>query len=401
MQRDDKPKSMAEIKQQLLLQSQQLGIYHGVDTQDADRLSLTTLPNDIKRLLCTRYLNGIDALNFFRAAPRALLAVHADIARREDNPLRKLLSHIALGELEAAEKIWKTSPNLLTCRGTIYHPNRTYVDGQPPQDIPFTKNPGRYKYVNRSAFQILLMNSEFKEAQLVAKLMPQGEMQKQFNEIFPDGEIKKYEFNLEEAKKLLQAVFETVAKDKLLKIEYEIITVKNIIMSDITREVLNKLYTYAKPKSEHTIGLVFDPKFYYQALKIHDEQSHRFNNRVVPHLFWSICVEEWLAGCLGTAYLRAHAQGLGNPTGRHGCVLWGRVGHKSPYFAFRRQAHSIPGSQFHVEYYGQECAATLRDQYKLHKIHFENYVEEIQQHGQALCRDILKPKQHWLSSLLK
>lgn len=92
--------------------------------QDADRLSLATLTNDFKRLVCTRYLNTSDVFSFFRATPRSLNTVYPPFAQREDHPLRKLLNHAALGELENAEKIWKLFPDLLTCRGTIYHPNR-------------------------------------------------------------------------------------------------------------------------------------------------------------------------------------------------------------------------------------------------------------------------------------
>ena len=91
------------------------------------------------------------------------------------NCLRQLLNHGALGELEDAKRIWRAFPDLLTCRGTIFHPNRIYVEGQAPIDIPFNLNPGRYKYTNRTFYQILLLNSEFEEAEEVGKLMTQEE----------------------------------------------------------------------------------------------------------------------------------------------------------------------------------------------------------------------------------
>ncbi len=349
MQRDDSPKSLAEIKKQLQLQSQRLGIYHYINPQDADRLALTNLPNDIKKLICTRYLNGIDAFNFFKSARRPLLAVYPVIAQREDNPLRKLLNHVALGELEAAEKIWKSAPNLLTDRGTIYYPNRTYVAGQASKDIPFQKNPGRYKYVNCTALQILLMNAEFEEAKRMAELMPIEAVQKQFKEVFPDGEIKKYDFDLNEAQKLLQAVFNAVATDECLKIERDTNdNIKNIIISDATQVALRQLYTYAKPKSDHEKGLVFDTQFYLAALQLYDEQCDQFRQQWDRYAFWNICIEEWLAGCLGTGYLRAHSQGIGNSPDRRGCVL----NDGSPYFAFRRVVDSLPAASFFVGYYG-------------------------------------------------
>lgn len=266
------------------------------------------------------------------------------------NNLRLLLSHGALGKLEDAEKIWRLYPDLLTCRGTIFHPNRSYVEEKAPVDIPFYLNPGWYKYINRTFYQILLMNSEFEEAEEVGKMMTQEEKQKQFDEVFPDGKIKKSNFDLEEAKKLLQAVFDVVAKDESLKIEIEYTNynVKNIIMNEATREALYKLYAYAKPKSEHEMGLVFDPKFYHEALKLFDEKCSQFQRKQDRYTFWTICVEEWLAGCLGTGYLRPHAQGLGNSLTRRGCVL----ADGTPYFAFRRSSDSLPGVHFFIGYYG-------------------------------------------------
>jgi hypothetical protein len=267
------------------------------------------------------------------------------------NLLRQLLDHGALGELEDAESLWKLFPDLLTCRGTIYHPNRIYVAGQAPVDIPFHQNPGRYKYIKYSFYKILLANSEFEEAEKVGHLMTQEEKQKQFYEVFPDGEIKKYNFDLEEAKRLLQTLFDAVAKDESLKIERdEDGNIKNIIMSDSTREALYKLYVYAKPKSEHDIGLVFDPAFYHEALKLYDEKCGQFKQKWDRYPFWNICVEEWLAGCLGTGFLRPHSQGLGNPLTRRGCVL----ADGSSGFAFRRTADSLPGYHLFVGYYGRE-----------------------------------------------
>src|SRR5947207_15741183 len=61
--------------------------------------------------------------------------------------LRQLLSHADLGEYKDAKRIWKLFPELLTCRGIVFHPNNTYVQGQEPVAIPLHKNPGRYKCV--------------------------------------------------------------------------------------------------------------------------------------------------------------------------------------------------------------------------------------------------------------
>jgi hypothetical protein len=326
----------------------------------------SVLPEDIMFLLLISHLSGTEGLNLLYTS-KSLFLLKASLWKNEDwqrnHPLRKLLSYVALGELDAAKILWTEIPSLLTGYGTVYHPNRSYVDDKgdplsPPIDIPFMQNPGSYKYKG-TPYQILLRNSEFEVAEEAGKLMASEENLKQFNEVFPDGKIIKYNFDLEEAKKLLQAVFEAIAKDECLKIERDKnYNIKKIIMSDATREALYKLYAYAKPKSEseseHEIGLVFDPEFYHEALKLYDMKCGQFKQKEDRYTFWNICVEEWLAGCLGTRFRRPHSQGLGNPESRVGCVL----ADGSSYLAFRRPSGSIPGSHFFVGYYGAgRCGA--------------------------------------------
>lgn len=313
---------------------------------------LTDLSDDLVNLELPCQFKAAEFISFPQTAKKYALRFY-DEHRLALPLLRKLLNHGALGELEDAESVWRLFPDLLTARGTIFHPNRSYIDteGRPlsqPIDIPFHQNPGRYKYVGRTFYQILLMNAEFEEAEEVGKLMSLEEKQTQFDEVFPDGEIKKYNFDLEEAKRLLQVLFAAVAKDESLKIvRDEDDNIKNIIMSDLTRKTLYKLYAYAKPKSEHDIGLVFDPEFYHEALKLYEEQSDsQFKQKWDRYPFWNICVEEWLAGCLGTRFLRPHAQGLSNALTRRGGVLEDG----SSVFAFRRSSDSLPGSHIFVGY---------------------------------------------------
>lgn len=358
-----------------------------VDSRKTNPSLLASLPNDVIREIIP--FGACSVINLARTGRR----FRGLFTRSEEYPralsfLKKLLGHAALGELEKAEEVWKLSADLLACRGTIYHPNRIYVEGQPPVAIPFHQNPGRYKYVDRTFYQILLMNSEFEEAEEVGKRMTQEEKQKQFAEVFPDGEIKKYDFDLAEAKKLLQSVFEAIAKDECLKIEYdEDHNIKNIIMSDSTQEALYKLYTFAKPKSEHEIGLVFDPEFYHEALKLYDEKCSQFKQKWDRYTFWNIRVEEWLAGCLGTGYLRWHSQGAANTTTRRGCVL----ADGSPYWPFRRPSHSIPGHHIFVGYYGGRRGGGGR---RL-RSPFKTYVEQKREQGQNLCGNIRIPgKRH-------
>lgn len=262
--------------------------------------------------------------------------------------LRKLLGHAALGELKDAKKIWKKHPDLLTCYGTIFHPNRIYNGDDVVGDIPFHHNPGRYKYENKTALQILWANEEYDEAKRLEDIVGPEEMQRQFFEVFPDGVIKKDNFDLEKANALLQAVFDAIIKDNNIHSE------NFDVMNANTKAALEALYAYAKPKSEHETGLVFDANFYLAALTLYDNKAHdQFKQHWAKYDFWCIRVEEWLAGCLGTGYLRLHAQGLGNNLSRHGCNL----ADGSSSFAFRCEGHSVPGLHFFVGYYGRRPRA--------------------------------------------
>jgi len=348
-----------------------------------------------KRLLGRYSLNSVSGFVSFPQTTRRFHSFFPEEHNLALNYLRLLLKHGDLGELEDAEYIWRAFPDLLTCRGTIFHPNRCYKDAQGndlavPINISFEKNPGRYKYINRTFYQILLMNSEFEEAEKAGELMTLEEKQKQFDEIFPDGEIKKYNFDLKVAQELLQAVFEAVAKDKSLKIERDEDNIKDIIMSDTTREALNRLYAYAKPKPEHEVGLVFDPEFYHAALKLYDDKCHRqFEQQWYRYTFWNICVEEWLAGCLGTRFLRSHAQGLDKLLTRRGCFL----ADGSSVFAFHRSSDSLPGHHLFVECYGHGTQVRRgvplpASQANSLSATFEAYVKQQREQGQTLCGNL-------------
>lgn len=266
--------------------------------------------------------------------------------------LETLANHVALGEFEQAEKIWQIHPDLLTRYVTICHRNCTYSNnGQPPTDIPFGDNPGRYKYVNRTVWQIALMNEEYEEAERMGKFMTEKEKERQFVEIFPDGEIKKYGFDLEYAKQLLKNVIDAIANDDFINNDLTKI-------NQTTCKTLQALYKYAKPNpnQEHQVGLVFDANFYLEALKrFYIDAYNKFGDKVNKYSFWSIHVEEWLAGCLGTGYLRTHSQGIGNEVHRRGCIL----ADNSSYFAFRRPPSSLPSLHFFVGYYGQQSAVVV------------------------------------------
>ena len=255
--------------------------------------------------------------------------------------LRQLLNHAALGEWEKAEGLWKLFPDLLTCRGTIYHPNRIAIEGAAPVEIPLDINPGRYKYMNVTAWQIALMNEEYEEAEMMGALMTVEEKQKQFIEIFPDGRMVKYDWDLKQAEKLLLAVFDEVIKDPLIN--------ANDLskMTDATNQARQAMIQYVKPQVEHKSGHVFDVNLYIKALALYDDKFQQFKTWD-QRSFWNIKIEEWLAAGLGTGYLRPHAQGIRNDLSRAGCILEDG----SSYFSHHRPLRSLPGSHFFVGYFG-------------------------------------------------
>lgn len=304
------------------------------------------------------------------------------------NDLKQLLSHVALGEFEQAEKIWEKDPALLTVCGTVYHPNRTYdKEGKVIADIPAWQNPGRYKYKDCTAWQIALMNSEFEEAEKMGEMMTEAEKQRQFAEIFPNGKIEKYDWDLAKAKQLLEAVFDAVIKSPTINLKK---------MNEITRTALQELYDYVKPANEHKKGLVFDGNFYVEALELFGKRVSQFT-QWDQHLFWAIRIEEYLASLLGTAYLRLHAQGIDNIKEnkllkRDGCKLVD----KTSYFAFRRSSDSIPGIHHYV---GDQGFVRSFGRSLLEIDFFKTYVKQKQDQGQnyaavlAQCgtdRDFLK-----------
>ncbi len=260
------------------------------------------------------------------------------------NELRQLLNHAALGKWDAAKAIWLKDPEILTLRGTIYHPNRTYeAAGQASIDIPVEINPGRYRYLNLTAWQIALANEEYEIAEDMAHYMDEKEKKKQFADIFPEG-IAKYHWDFEEAKRRLQAVFDAVVEDiSINENNWD-------VMNGATRSALYQLYAYVKPMLGHQAGLVFDASIYLEALKLYEEKFIDFKkeNSWDQRSFWCIRVEEYLASLLGTGYLRPHAQGILRELKQTGCIL----NSNSSYFAFHRPGHSLPGFHFFVGAYG-------------------------------------------------
>lgn len=248
---------------------------------------------------------------------------------------KKLLDHVSLGEMKQAEVIWRKNPKLLLKKGKVKRENCLPIGSG--NIVPFHDNPGFYEY-NHTAYQIALMNEEFEAATKMQEHMPDEEIIKQFDEIFPDGVIKSIHIDLSEGEAKLNHLF------KLL-IEFPDCYDFNKMSPDI-EAALHDLYSYAKPKQKVTQGLVFDYNLYKLAKELYNSSYYSNPNTDIPlppknstfysmdmrRAFWCVRVEEWLAGCLGTAHLRRHAYGLvnrddsadnyGNPDHNSGIILF-------------------------------------------------------------------------------
>jgi len=181
--------------------------------------------------------------------------------------------------------------------------------------------------------------------------LSQEEKQKQFNEIFPNGELISYGCPLETAKALLKDVYDAIVMDN-------VINEGNLdLMTDKTREALKALYDAVNPEKykECQKGLVFDVQIYLHALRLYDTNCNTFGNWD-RRSFWCVQVEELIAFCLPTVYLRAHCLGIGNVVNGD-IVNWEKLGGRGCVLAdgssyFNRDPNDLPASHFFVGYYG-------------------------------------------------
>jgi hypothetical protein len=283
------------------------------------------LPNDIMLLLLVNYLDNM--VNIVNVAKTTR---HCYSLFQQNHPrilVRHLLNYAALGEWDAAEKIWCRYPDLLACKGTVSHP-------------------GRYLYKNRTALQIAWMNEEDDIIEKMAMRLTQEEKQQQFDEIFPDGElIIKYDYDFATAKLLLQNVFAAICNDNVIKEN------NPALMDDNTRNAMQALHDYLHPEKYNNcqIGLVFDVRIYQEALKCYEDNFNTFGNDD-RRTFWCIRVEEAIATYLSTGYLRPHCQGIYNIV-QHDEKLKGvgcKLANGSSYFSFQREPNSFPGLHFYL-----------------------------------------------------
>jgi len=343
-----------------------------------DALGLfSLLPREIHLMLLHQYLSRSSIINLMRTSklffklviddevtqknhfpylslPLAESLVEALKTINQMNPIRRILGHCALAEWDHARALWEDDPMLLSCKGTLFHPNLTYVDGQDPIPIPFEKNPGRCELKGLTPWMMAFINEEYDILAEMNRFMPEQEQKKQFDEIFPDGKIKDYRFNLKVVEKLLYDLFHALLSDGTLE-DREL-----DVMQQRTRDTLLKFYQYIKP-IKHQKGLVFDPHIYLLTLSYYDKFRDEFAPRsnYVPRykdpmcirVFWCVRVEEYTANLLQSIDLRKHTQGLGeDDTLKSGCV----TKENEPFFPFRSPKHLIPGYDYCMTFWGHK-----------------------------------------------
>ena len=219
----------------------------------------------------------------------------------------------------------------------------------------------------------------------MGKYLTHKEKQKQFDEIFPDGELISYGCDLAIAKLLLEDVFNAIIVD-------DDINENNLDkMTKRTRNALQLLHDAVNPENNNECqkGLVFDVRIYQEALKRYELNFNAFQtwNRCT---FWCVRVEELIASCLSTGYLRPHCQGIGNIANGHklngkGCF----IADGSSYFSFKRDSRERPGVDFYVDYYGGMNGAAIlvlpghRAVRYFGGFPWKNYVEQKQRAGRT------------------
>lgn len=325
------------------------------------------LQDDISLFLLKNYLSTlIDIIHLSLTTQNAHHFFH-----QHHNKLvgKYLIQHAALGEWESAKKIWQRYPDSLMWRDSVYHPQR-------------------YHYQNRSALQIAWMNEEYGVVSEMAVQLNFEERVKQFYEVFPEGKLIKYDWNRQVAEVLLRKLFFTINQDQM-------ITEDNLDkMEDETRIALQLLYDYVLPKKDKICqkGLVFDVIFYQQALKLYDINIGALR-RLGQRKFWSVRVEEVIASCLSTGYLRAHCRGIylienEKSLNSREC----RLADGTSYFSHQRNPKTIAGSDFYIDAWGRQ--RTMEDwcERECTRPYFERLMLDKDKNKAQLVKRYLQPK---------
>src|SRR3990167_5222679 len=314
---------------------------HTVNTRPTT--TIFDLPAEIFTDEVAKYLDG-DSKAIFALVSHTTNTLFQPLLYDKDKLplLKQALDHAARGEWNDVDTLLQTTPELLTYRGTIQHH-------------------GRYKLVNRTIWQVALMNDDGENVYEMFKRhfdrLPDGheEMTRQFQEVFPDGEMRKYEgWKLEKALALFNAAFAAIKNDKTLN-KTDLKT-----MNANTQKALQAFYDYVTPKPSEgfTKGLLFDIRLFQEVVKKYDAEYTKLNwNQLV---FYGVKIWDYLVRLLPTGYLRPLCQGLyyivdqKEPLSVNGCKLRTDSGigtgavllplDKDPSFVFGRDFITLRGA---------------------------------------------------------
>ncbi|OGT47657.1 MAG: hypothetical protein A3E83_07190 [Gammaproteobacteria bacterium RIFCSPHIGHO2_12_FULL_41_20] len=268
------------------------------------------LPPDILQYELPKYLSGDDMVALSQTSRSAHALFQPLLYDKGSLPLLKqALDHAARGEWDDVDTLLQQTPELLTYRGTIQHH-------------------GRYKLVNRTIWQIALMNDEGENVDVMFQRhfaqLPNGleEMARQVQEVFPDGKMIKYDgWNLEKALDLFNSVLGAIKRDKTID--------ENNLnkMNDDTKQALQAFYDYVtpKPSDAFTKGLLFDIRLFQTVLQKYGQKFDELNWN--QRVFYGVKLWDYLVRLLPTGYLRPLCQGLYSivdhnaPLSVNGCKL--------------------------------------------------------------------------------
>lgn len=155
--------------------------------------------------------------------------------------LQRALHHAVYGEWDDVDQLLMASPELLTVRGTVERkigPDRAY------------------KFTDLTIWQIALKNEEAEHENVFAMFKRHfkrlknvdglKEMAKQFHEIFPDGEMKKYDWDIGCSKILFRGVCDAIAN------------CENPFEDDSVKIQVKMFFDYAASCASSKKGLIFD-----------------------------------------------------------------------------------------------------------------------------------------------
>lgn len=277
---------------------------------DNRSVTLFDLPNDNLKNEVANHLDADSIIHFCRSSTHAYALFQPEY-KLTLSLLKKAFDHTAFGEWDDLDQLLQLFPDLLTCRRTIQHR-------------------GRYQFTECTLWEIALMNQEGDNERVRTlfekhfKRLPNGleEMSKQFHKVFPDGEMKKYNWDLEAAKKRVDDLFNGILQDKTLAEN------NPFKMNEVTNKLLQAFQNYVKPNPSDKFmkGLICDVGLFSYIWQKYVTEFNNFKNWD-QRVFYGVQVWDYFVRLLPTGYLRPLCQGLyyvvyeKEPLSVNGCKL--------------------------------------------------------------------------------